>query len=150
MRIVQELDTHSYRQGDSRSRSRGQQRYHETEYADERVYYYMLAYNGLNQPAKVVDTWRATDVLKPVSETFEDPMQALSVLYVTVTNFQKLSRPTRDQSATARAAAKELLAILPTCFTAEHRPAVMNAADWAKSRSDLEVIGRETLARAGR
>ena len=65
-------------------------------------------------------------------------MQALSVLYLTVTNFQKLSRPTRDQSATARAAATEMLALLPTCFTAEHRPAVMSEAEWVKSRSHLE------------
>jgi hypothetical protein len=147
-RVVQELDTQSYDKAIA-DLDLWTERYHETEYADERVYYYMLAYNGLNQPAKVVDSG-APLLLRPVSDTFEDPIQALSVLYVTVTNFQKLSRPMRHQSATARSAAKELLAILPTCFTAEHRPAVMNAADWAKSRSDLEGIARETLARASR
>ena len=42
------------------------QRYHDTDYSDERAYYYMLAYNGLNQPAKVVDTG-APLLLKPVS-----------------------------------------------------------------------------------
>jgi len=147
-RIVQELDTHSYDKAVA-DLDLWTERYRDTDYSDERVYYYMLAYNGLNQPARVVDTG-APLLLKPVSDTFEDPMQALSVLYVTVTNFQKLTRPMRDQSAAARTAAKELLAILPTCFTAEHRPAVMSAADWAKSRADLEGIARETLARAGR
>ena len=146
--IVQELDSHNFTKAAADLDS-WTQRYHDTEYSDERSYYYMLAYNGLEQPAKVLDT-SAPLMLKPVIERFEDPMQALSVLYVTVTNFQKLSRPTRDQSATARAAARELLSVLPTCFTAEHRPAVMSVADWAKSRSDLELIGREILARAAR
>ena len=95
-RVVQELDTHSYDKAIA-DLDLWTERYHETEYADERVYYYMLAYNGLNQPAKVVDSG-APLLLRPVSDTFEDPMQALSVLYVTVTNFQKLSRPMRDQS----------------------------------------------------
>ena len=44
------------------------QRYPDTEYADERSYYYMLAYNGLEQPAKVVDTG-APLLLKPVTES---------------------------------------------------------------------------------
>jgi hypothetical protein len=144
--IVEELDSHNFAKAVI-DLDLWTQRFHDSEYSDERAYYYMLAYNGLNQPAKVVDTG-APLMQKPVAETFEDPMQALSVLYVTVTNFQKLGRPTRDQVFTGRAAAKELLALLPTCFTAEHRPTVMTAADWAKSRSDLEIIGRETLSRA--
>ena len=93
----------------------------------------LLLHAGIQriEPAREGGGHRRAAAAKPVTETFEDPMQALSVLYVTVTNFQKLTRPTRDQSATARTAARELLELLPTCFTAERRPAVMTAADWA-------------------
>jgi hypothetical protein len=146
--IVQELDARSFEKAMTDLES-WTQRFHDTEYSDERAYYYMLAYNGLNQPAKVVDTGGPL-VGRPVTEAFEDPMQALSVLYLTATNFQRLGRPTRDQLATGRVAGRDLLAILPSCFTAEHRPPVMTAADWAKSRTDLEALGRETVARAGR
>jgi hypothetical protein len=76
-------------------------------------------------------------------------MQALSVVYLAALNYQKLNRPTREQSATAKVAARELLALLPTCFTPEHKPPVMTAADWSKSSADLDSLARETLARAG-
>jgi ferric-dicitrate binding protein FerR (iron transport regulator) len=117
--------------------------------ADERAYYYMLAFHGLNQPAKVVERG-GTIVTRHVRDLFDDPMQALSVVYLTATDFQRVSRPTREQSAAARYAARELLAILPVCFTPERRPDVLTPADWAKSRNDLEKLARETLSRSER
>ncbi len=146
--IVKELDAHDFQKAAADLDS-WKDHFHDTEYADDRLYYYMLAYHGLNQPAKVVDVGGPL-VLKPVTEAFEDAMQSLSVLYLAATNFQKLVKPTRDQGAVGRAAARELLEILPACFTAEHRPPVMSAADWAKSRTDLESLARETLARTSR
>ena len=65
------------------------ERFHDTDFADERAYYYMLAYNGLDQPVKVVDTERAAAERKPANAAFEDPMQALSVLYLTAANLSK-------------------------------------------------------------
>jgi hypothetical protein len=146
--IVQELDARSYQKAVA-DLDQWTERFHDTDFADERAYYYMLAFHGLDQPVKVLD--RSTPLVsKPANAAFEDPMQALSVLYITAVNYQKVSRPMKDQSATARAAAQQLLAILPACFTAEHKPEVMSASDWAKSRTDLEKMARETLARAGR
>jgi hypothetical protein len=125
------------------------ERFHDTDFADERAYYYMLAYNGLNQPAKVLEGGMPL-VAKPANAAFEDPMQALSVVYLTATNFQKLSRHTREQSLEARGAAAQLLAMLPVCFTPERRPQNMTTAQWANSRRDLESLAREILAKTGR
>jgi hypothetical protein len=121
--------------------------YPETDFADERTYYYMLAYHGTNQPAKVVERG-STMVARRVVELFDEPMQALSVAYLTVTDFHRVNRPTRDQSSAARNAARELLSMLPVCFTPERRPEAMTAADWAKSRSELEILAREILSRS--
>jgi hypothetical protein len=121
----------------------------ETDYAAERTYYYMLAWNGLERASKVVDV-SAPILARPVREMFEEPMQALSVVYVATANYLKVGRPTREQTATARAAAREMLALLPSCFTADGRPQEVSASEWAKSRTLLESMARETLARATR
>jgi hypothetical protein len=122
-------------------------RYHDTDYSDDRAYYYMLAYNGLNQPIKVLDVGVPL-LARPVTAVFEDPMQQLSVVYLTAVSYQNVARPTREQNAAARTAARAMLEILPSCFTPERRPTVMSAADWAKSRTDLETLARQTIARA--
>jgi hypothetical protein len=121
----------------------------ETDFAAERTYYYMLAWNGLERASKVVDV-SAQILVRPVREMFDEPMQALSVVYVTTANYLKVGRPTREQTATARAAAREMQALLPACFTAEKRPQEVSEGDWAKSRTLLESMARETLARATR
>jgi hypothetical protein len=146
--IVQDLETREYKKALDEL-TWWTDHFRETDFADERAYYYMLAFNGLNQPVKVMDSG-APLVAKPATAAFADPMQALSVLYLTATNFQKLSHPTRDQSMLARGAALQLLAMLPACFTPERRPASMSVADWAKSRTDLDALGREIVARTAR
>jgi hypothetical protein len=112
-------------------------RFHETEYTAERRYFYMLAYNGLNQPNKVLD--QAGPLFQhEMRGDFEDPMQALSAAYVAVSNVAKIPRPARDQVATAQSAARELLALAPEC---------LKAGDWAKARTELEAEARQVLGR---
>jgi hypothetical protein len=147
-RVLEELDARSFQKALA-DLDQWTARFHESDLADERAYYYMLAFHGLNQPAKVVDR-AAPLVARRVTDVFDQPMQALSVVYLTAINFQKLAKPTRDQSIASRNAAKELVRILPICFTTELRPQVMSDTDWAKSREDLEALARETLARTGR
>jgi len=125
------------------------ERFRETDYADERAYYYMLAYHGLGQPAKVLD-FGGTLFQKDVSVAFADPMQVLSVAFVTASDIQQLPRLTRVQSATAQAAGRVLLAALPVCFVPERKPREMSDADWAKSRADLDALARDVLKRAAR
>jgi hypothetical protein len=119
-----------------------------TEFAAERAYYFMLAYNGLEKPAKVIEA--GSPLLPKLRESFESPMQSLSVVYLICVNFQKLSRPTREQTAFARAAAREMLNLLPVSFTVDVRPPAMSDGEWEKSRTVLETLARETMARATR
>jgi hypothetical protein len=123
------------------------ERFRETEYLDERTYYYMLAYHGLGQPAKVLD-FGSTLFQKDVSAAFTDPMQVLSAAFVAASDIQQLPRLTRGQSATAQAAGRVLLASLPVCFVPERKPREMSDADWARSRADLDALARDVLKRA--
>jgi hypothetical protein len=112
-------------------------RFHETEYAAERRYFYMLAYNGLNQPNKVFD--QAAPLFQhEMRGDFDDPMQALSASYLAVTNLSKLPQPSHDQLATARAAAREMLNLAPQCLA---------TADLSKARAELEAQARQVLTR---
>jgi hypothetical protein len=147
-RIVQLLEKREYPKAISELDA-WSSHYSHTDFADERAYYYMLGFHGLNQPAKVVERG-GTLVSRNVVELFEDPMQALSVVYLTATDFQRVPRPTREQSVAARSAARELIAILPTCFTPERRPDALTPTDWAKSRTELETLAHDILSRAAR
>ena len=112
-------------------------RFHETEFAAERRYFYMLAYNGLNQPAKVME--QAGPLFQhEVRGEFDDPMQALSAAYVAMTNLAKLDRPSREQVATAKDAARQILDLAPEC---------LKSGDWGKARQELEAQARAVLAR---
>ena len=71
------------------------------------------------------------------------------VLYLTSLNAQKLANPTREQSATARAAARSLLDSVPAYFTPGNRPAATTTADWMKARTDLESVAATTLRAFG-
>jgi hypothetical protein len=120
----------------------------DTEFAAERSYYYMLVYNGLENPAKVLQA--GAPLLSKLREAFESPMQALSVVYLICVNYQKLVRPSREQTMAARNAAREMLNLLPACFTADGRPQTMSDGEWGKSRTILETLARDTMARATR
>jgi hypothetical protein len=120
-------------------------RYRESDYAGERAYYYMQAYSATNQPSKVVDAG-APLLAKGLDHTFEDPFQIVGVLYLESLNFQKLPNPTQDQFAMGKYAANELLRQLPVCFVPQNKPAATSTNDWAKARTDLELLARQTIA----
>jgi len=124
------------------------QRYRESDYQDDRSYYYVLAHNGMGQPGKVLEA-AAPLVAKAGQNSFDDPRQMILVLYLTSVNAQKLPNPTREQSATARTAARSLLDSVPAYFTPENRPATTTTADWMKARTDLEAAARTTLRALG-
>lgn len=119
--------------------------YRESDYADERTYFYMQAYTGMNQPGKVVDTGMPL-LAKGLDRTFADPLQIVGVLYLESLNFQKLNNPTRDQFAAGKSAAYELLARLPQCFVPQNKPPATSTNEWAKARADMEVVARQTIA----
>ena len=120
------------------------QKYAESDFKADRLYYYVLAYNGVEQPAKVVDT--ATQLLSSGGEnTFEDPRQMILALYLTSMNIQKLPYPSHEQFTTGQTAARNLLEFVPTYFTDSNRPPGTTAADWTKAQTDLETAAKTTL-----
>lgn len=120
------------------------QRYHESEYKDDRSYYYVVAHNGLQQSAKVLET--AAPLVSRAGETsLDDPRQIILVLYLASVNAQKVTHPTREQFTTGQTAARTLLETVPGYFTPENRPPATSTADWAKARADLEAAARITL-----
>jgi hypothetical protein len=121
-------------------------KYRDSDFADDRSYYYMQVFNALNQPAKVLDTGSPL-MAKDLRVSFAEPLQVVGVLYLAALNAQKIATPGKDQTALGRSAAYGLLSYLPVCFTAENRPETISEADWAKARTDLELLARQTLKR---
>jgi hypothetical protein len=121
--------------------------YRDSEWHADRLHYYMQAFDGLNQPARVVD---AGAQLIARGMPFRDAMQVVSVLYLTSINYQKLAGPAREQSMVAKAAANNLLAILPESFKAANRPPGTSEDDWTNARGNLETIAKQTLTAAER
>ena len=122
--------------------------YRESDYQDDRAYYYVLAHNGIEQPAKVLES-AAPLVAKAKENGLDDPRQMILVLYLTSVNAQKLPSPTREQRTMARAAATGLLESVPSYFTPENRPSTTSTADWMKARTDIETAARTTLQAMG-
>jgi hypothetical protein len=120
------------------------QRYRDSDYRDDRLYYYVLAHNGMLEPAKVLDA-AAPLVARIADNTLEDPRQMILVLYLASLNIGKVQSPTREQFVTARAAAHQLLDTVPQYFTPENRPSTTSNNDWTKARTDLEATAHGTL-----
>jgi hypothetical protein len=130
-KLLQDLDTWT-------------QKYPDSDYKDDRQYYYIQAYTGGNQPAKELDV--AGQLLNTgLSTVFKDPKQVLTVLYMTCVNVQKATAPTPEETAIGARAAKELEAFVPTYFVAANKPAATSDADWTKTGKDLNTLADGTL-----
>ena len=121
------------------------QKYEESDYKADRLYYYILAYNGVQQPAKVMDT-TARLLSGGLENTLDDPRQMILSLYLASLNIQKIPYPSHDQFSAGQTAARNLLEFVPTYFTEANRPSGTSAEDWSKAQSDLEVTARTTLS----
>ncbi len=120
------------------------QKYADSDYRADRLYYYVLAYNGVNQPAKAVDA--ATQLLSAgIENTLQDPRQLILALYLTALNIQKVTYPSHDQFSTGQTAARNLLEFVPTYFTDANRPPDTPPGDWHKAQTDLETTAKTTL-----
>src|ERR1035437_1773596 len=130
-KLLQDLDTWA-------------QKYPESDYKDDRLYYYVQAYSGANQPGKELDI--AGQLLaKDLKTVFPDPKQVLTVLYMTCVNVQKAPAPTADQTAAGEKAAHALLDFVPVYFVAANKPAATSDADWTKTGKDLNTLADGTL-----
>jgi hypothetical protein len=120
------------------------QKYPDSDYKDDRLYYYVQGYSGANQPGKELDI--AGQLLaKDLKTVFPDPKQVLTVLYMTCVNIQKAPAPTAEQTATGEKAAHQLTDFVPTYFVAANKPANTSDADWTKTGKDLTNMADATL-----
>jgi len=124
------------------------QKYPESDYKDDRWYYYIAAYNGTNQPAKVLEVGSqlmARDLKKVYSDPKAGPQQVLTVLYMVSVNVLKLPTPSAEQMAGGEKAARQLQEFVPNFFTAANKPAAATDAAWTEGRTTMEKVARDTL-----
>ena len=125
------------------------QKYPDSDWKDDRQYYYITAYNGTNQPAKVLEIGSqlmGRDLKKVFTDPKAGPQQILTVLYLMSVNLLKLPNATPEQIATGEKAAHQLLDFAPQYFSAANKPAGTSDADWAKARADIEKQTNTALA----
>jgi hypothetical protein len=120
-------------------------KYPDSDYKDDRMYYYIQAYNGAKQPAKVLEAAQQL-MQRDLATVFpKDPKMILGAYYQTSIAITAIRDPSPDQVATAQKAAKALLDYAPTYFTAANKPAGMDDAAWNKARTDLEAGPKAAL-----
>jgi hypothetical protein len=122
------------------------QKYPESDYKDDRLFYFMQAYSGLQpqQPDKVLE-YGAQLMAKDLKTVLPDPTQVLRVLYLATANTQLVKDPTPAQLAIGQKAAKDLQAFVPTYFTPERKGASVTDAQWAQVRTQVEQAASSTL-----
>ena len=126
------------------------QKYADSDYKDDRLYYYMQAYSKANppQPAKVIE-YGAQLMNKGLKTTFTDPQQGpsviLNVLYLLTATVPTLPNPTPDQMALGEKAAHDLLDYLPGFFAADKKPANTPDQAWTQARTQLETTAKKSL-----
>ena len=126
------------------------QKYPETDYKDDRQYYYIAAYNGVvpPQPAKVLEVGSALmarDLKKVFTDPKAGPQQILTVLYMMSVNLLKLPTPSPDQMASGEKAARALQEFVPNFFTAANKPGGATDAAWTEGRTTMEKVAKDTL-----
>ena len=125
------------------------QKYPESDYKDDRLLYYLQAYNGANQPAKVLEVGGGLMARDLKSVFMKDPkagpQQVLQVLYLMTANFAKLPSATPEQIATGTKAAQALKDYVGEYFTAANKPAGTSDADWAKTKDQVASLSNAVL-----
>jgi len=125
------------------------QKYPESDYKDDRLYYYMQAYSKANppQPGKVVEYGQQL-MTKGLASTFNDaqgPTTILNILYLMTATIPTIPNPTPDQLALGDKAAHDLLDYLPTFFAPDKKPAGTTDAAWTQARGQLETAAKKAL-----
>ena len=120
------------------------QRYPESDYQDDRLYYYVIAYDGARQPAKVVDAARRFAVVD-MPPAFQDARQIILACYLASANVPRVTNLTPAQFTTCALAARRLLNSTQSYFTPENRPPETSSEDWSKARNELEATAKTAL-----
>ncbi|MCU1232194.1 MAG: hypothetical protein JWP63_161 [Candidatus Solibacter sp.] len=123
------------------------QKYPESDYKDDRLYYYIQAYNLTNQPGKVLEI--GTQLMnRDLKQVFKDPktgpQQVLTVLYLMSVNTLKPG-VTPEQQANGEKAAKMLGDYVGEYFTAANKPASTSDAEWTKTKNDVAALSKAVM-----
>ena len=125
------------------------QKYPESDYKDDRLLYYLQAYNGANMPAKVLEVGGGLMARDLKSVFMKDPkagpQQVLQVLYLMTANFAKMPNATPEQLALGTKAAQALKDYAGEYFTAANKPAGTSDADWAKTKDQVASLSNAVL-----
>lgn len=129
------------------------QKYPESDYKDDRLLYYLQAYNASNQPAKVLEVGaglmgRGLQDVFVKADPKNGPQQVLQVLYLMTANFAKIRNPSPTQMDQGDKAAQALKEYVGEYFTAEHKPANTSDADWAKTKDQVARLANAVLISA--
>jgi hypothetical protein len=124
------------------------QKYPDSDYKDDRLYYYISAYSGAKQPAKVLEVGSQL-MDRGLKNVFKDPkqgpQQVLTVLYQMSVNILQIPNATADQLAAGEKAARALGEYANEYFTAANKPANTSDADWAKTKNDVTNLSKAVL-----
>ena len=123
------------------------QKYPDSDYKDDRLYYYIQAYNLTNQPSKVLDIGSqlmARDLKQVFKDPKSGPQQVLTVLYLMSVNTLKPG-VTPEQLAAGEKAARALQDYVGEYFTAANKPPSSSDADWAKTKSDVAGLAKAVM-----
>jgi hypothetical protein len=119
------------------------QKYPDSDYKDDRMDYYMRAYNANKQPDKVLEVGSQL-MARDLKTVFKDPKagpgQVLNTLYLMSVNVLQIPNPTPDQMAAGEKAAKALADYANEYFTAANKPANVSDADWAKTKDQVLTL----------
>ena len=124
------------------------QKYPDSDYKDDRLYYYIGAYAGAQQPAKVIDLGSqlmARDLKSVFKDPKQGPQQVLTVLYQMSVNVMKLPTASAEQLASGEKAARALGEYANEYFTAANKPAGTSDADWSKTKNDVTNLSKVVL-----
>lgn len=125
------------------------QKYPESDYKDDRIFMYIQAYNGANEPAKVLEVANSLMQRDLKAVLMKDPKlgpaQVLTVLYLATLNFARIPNPTAEQTAIGEKAAHSLQDYIPEYFTAANKAATVSDADWAKTKGQVSDLAKGVL-----
>jgi hypothetical protein len=117
------------------------QKYPDSDFKDDRMVYYILAYAKAKEPGKAVD--EAGQLLNlDLNAAFDDPKTGpnmiVQALFTTVTSVPQIQNPTPEQLAIGEKAAHMLMDF-------NRKPEGISEADWDKARVDLQKAAKGTL-----
>jgi tetratricopeptide (TPR) repeat protein len=122
------------------------QKYPESDWKDDRLFFFMQAYGGLQPPQsdKVLE-YGAQLEAKDLKATLKEPVNILRALYAMTASTPLLKDPTPAQLALGQKATKELQAYIPVYFAPANKAASVPDAQWAQVRAQVEHDALATL-----